>query len=153
MHDRALRAPRRYEATLDRAGWALAAGSGIVGVLAGLLLAIGGRQDFATLAVGAMVGALFGGIAITAVAAPLWLVLHVAGMRRARHAAGVGAFTAMAIFVGAQTYGFGLAEMPALDSRTWMFRWASAVASSALVAVVAALIGIVMWRIAYRRQV
>ena len=32
----------------------------------------------------------------------------------------------MAIAVGAQTYGFGLFEMPPMDNGTWIYRWLSA---------------------------
>jgi hypothetical protein len=101
---------------------------------------------------GWLIGSVFSGIAITAVGGPIWLVLHVAGHRRAWHAALVGATTAMLIFTGAQTYGFGMFDMPAIDSRTWLFRWLSALASSAILAVIAAAIGAAMWRIAYRRH-
>lgn len=152
MNDRAMRAPRRYEMSIDRAGLALAAGSVLAGgIVLGLLL-LGGKRDPLSLVSGWLIGSLIAGIAITAVGGPLWLVMHVAGLRRARHAALVGAVTALAIFVGAQTYGFGLFEMPPMDSRALLFRWISAVASSAILALFAAGIGALMWRIAYRRE-
>lgn len=151
MNDRALGASRRYDTTIDRAGIALGVGSLLAGaILLGLLL-LGGQRDPLALASGWVIGSVFSAIAITAVGGPLWLVMHVAGLRRARHAALIGALTAMAIFVGAQTYGFGLFEMPPMDNRALLFRWISAIASSAVLAVFAGLIGIVMWRIAYRR--
>ncbi|AJP74095.1 hypothetical protein [Sphingomonas hengshuiensis] len=152
MDLRAARLPRRYDTTLDRAGLALAVGSVLLGLIATGLIALGGRTEPATLVTGALLGSIFGGIAITAVAGPLWLVMHVAGLRRPGHAALVGAVTALAIFVGAQTYGFGLFEMPAMDERAWIFRWLSALATSGVLALIAASIGLVMWRIAYRRQ-
>lgn len=152
MNDRAIRAPRRYDATLDRVGLALGVGSGLGGLVALALLIAGGTRDPLALTAMWVLGSLFVGIGITAVAGPLWLVMHVAGLRRARHAALVGAITALAIFIGAQTYGFGLIEVPVTDSRTWMFRWLSAVATSLILATLAAGIGVVMWRIAYRRQ-
>jgi hypothetical protein len=99
-----------------------------------------------------MIGSIFAALAMTAVGGPLWLVMHVAGLRRARHAALIGAATAMAIFVGAQTYGFGLFEMPPMDSRALLYRWLSAILSSAVLALAAGAIGVVMWRIAYRRS-
>lgn len=150
MGDRATRARQRYDTSIDRAGLALGMGSGLAGgIILGLLL-LGGQRDPLALASGWVIGSVLSACAITAVAGPLWLVMHVAGFRCARHAALVGAVTAMAIFVGAQTYGFGLFEMPVMDNRTWLYRAASAVASSALLAALAALIGVAMWRIAYR---
>ncbi|AQR75171.1 hypothetical protein BXU08_17235 [Sphingomonas sp. LM7] len=147
-----MRLPRRYDTTIDRAGLALGAGSALAGgIVLGLLL-LGGQRDPLGLMAGWLIGSVFSGIAITAVGGPIWLVLHIAGLRRAWHAAGVGALTAMMIFVGAQTYGFGLFDMPAIDSRTWLFRWLSALASSAILAALAAGIAAAMWRIAYRRQ-
>jgi hypothetical protein len=147
-----MRAPRRYEISIDRAGLALGVGSVLAGgIVLGLLL-LGGQRDPLALASGWMIGSVFAGIALTAVGGPLWLVMHVAGLRRPRHAALVGAVTAMAIFVGAQTYGFGMFEMPPMDNSAWLYRWLSALASSAVLAVIAAIIGVVMWRVAYRRE-
>lgn len=140
-----------YETTLDRAGFALGAGSGLAGLIVLVLLVLGGGRDPLSLAFGWAIGSLFAGIAITAVGGPLWLVMHVAGLRRARYAALVGAITAMAIFVGAQTYGFGMFEMPPMDSRTLLYRWLSALATSGVLAGFAAAIAAAMWRIAYRR--
>lgn len=151
MGDRAMRAPRRYDATLDRAGLALAAGCCLGGGIALGLLMLGGTRDPFVLTTGFLLSALFIGIAITAVAGPLWLVMHVAGLRRARHAAMVGAATTLALFTAAQTYGFGFFDVPVIDSRTWLYRWASAALTSLILALAAALIGVIMWRIAYRR--
>ncbi len=151
MSNRAIRAPRQYETTIDRAGIALAIGSALGGGVVLALLLLGGQREPFALATAWAIGSLFIGIGMTAVAGPLWLVMHVAGLRRARHAALVGAVAALAVFVGAQTYGFGLLEMPVIDSHTWMFRWASAIATSAVLALIAALIGGIMWRVAYRR--
>lgn len=148
---RAVRVQRRYDMSIDRAGLALGAGSLLAGgIVLGLLL-LGGQRDPLGLLGGWLIGSVFSGIAITAVGGPIWLALHVAGLRRAWHAALVGATTATLIFVGAQTYGFGMVGMPAMDGRTLLFRWLSALASSALLALIAAAIGAVMWRIAYRR--
>lgn len=152
MNDRAARAPRRYAVSIDRAGLALGAGSLLAGFMVVALLLMGGTRDPVLLLKGWLIGSLLSGIAITAVGGPLWLVLHVAGLRRARHAGLVGAVTAMAIFVGAQTYGFGLFEMPPMDNSAWLYRWLSAIASSAVLALAAALIAVTMWRIAYRRE-
>jgi MFS family permease len=148
MHQRVMRARRRYETTIDRAGIALGVGSLLSGAIILVLLVLGGQRDPLALLSGWMLGVLLSACAITAVAGPLWLAMHVAGLRRARHAALVGAVTAMAVFVGAQTYGFALQALT--DDRTWLYRLASAVATSALLAAVAALIGVAMWRVAYR---
>ncbi|MGK6354806.1 hypothetical protein ACMGDH_06215 [Sphingomonas sp. DT-207] len=150
MHQRVIRATRRYETTIDRTGIALGVGSLLAGAIILVLLMLGGQRDPLALVSGWMLGVALSACAITAVAGPLWLALHVAGLRRAHHAALVGAITAMAVFVGAQTYGFGLYAMPLMDDRTWLYRLASAVATSALLAAVAALIGVAMWRVAYR---
>ncbi|TGX37982.1 hypothetical protein E5A74_19280 [Sphingomonas naasensis] len=152
MHRRASRAPQRYDTAIDRAGLALGAGSALAGLIVLALVLLGGQSDPLNLLKGWLIGSVFSGIAITAVGGPIWLALHVAGLRRAWHAALVGAMTAMLIFVGAQTYGFGMFAMPEIDGRTWLFRWLSALASSALLAVISAIIAALMWRIAYRRR-
>lgn len=152
MNERLLPTPLRYDTSLDRAGLALGVGSVLGGILVCILLATGGVRDPLGLVAGWLIGSVFSGIAIAAVGGPFWLALHVAGRRRARHAALVGAGTALAIFTGAQTYGFGLLGRPLLDSGTWAFRWLSALATSTLIAAIAAAIAVLMWRIAYRRQ-
>lgn len=153
VNRRATRVQRRYDTSIDRAGLALGVGSALAGLLVLGLVLLGGQRDPLTLLEAWLLGGLFSGLAITAVGGPIWLALHIAGLRRAWHAASVGALTAMLIFVGAQTYGFGLFAMPAIDDRTWLYRWLSALATSALLAVIAAAIAAIMWRIAYRRQV
>lgn len=152
MMDRASRAGPRYDASLDRTGIALGVGSVLAGGIVLVLLLLGGQRDPIALASGWLIGSAFSAVGITSVAGPIWLVMHVAGLRRARHAALVGALVALAIFIGAQTYGFGLFDAPPMDGRTRLFRWLSALASSAVLAGVAALIAAVMWRIAYRRD-
>jgi hypothetical protein len=146
-----MRAPQSYEATLDRVGLALGVGAALGGALVLGLSMLGGQRDPFYLVEAWLLGTVFVGIGITAVAGPLWLVMHVAGLRRARHAALVGALAALAIFVGAQTWGFGIADMPVMDNRTLLFRWASALLTSGVLAAIAALIAAIMWRIAYRR--
>jgi hypothetical protein len=146
-----MRAPQSYEATLDRVGLALGAGAALGGTLVLGLFMLGGQRDPIALTTAWLLGTVFVGIGITAVAGPLWLVMHVAGLRRARHAALIGALAALAIFIGAQTWGFGLADMPVMDNRTLIFRWISALLTSGIVAILAALIAAIMWRIAYRR--
>lgn len=152
MNDRAMGAVRRYDTTIDRAGLALGAGSAFAGLIVLGLLLLGGKRDALSLVSGWMIGSLIAGIAITAVGGPLWLVMHVAGLRRAHHAALVGAVTALAIFVGAQTYGFGLFEMPPMDNRALLLRWLSAIAVSGIMALFAGATAVLMWRIAYRPE-
>ena len=147
-----MRALHVYDATLDRVGLALAVGSGLGGVLVVALRLVAGERNPMFLTGSWLLGTVFVAIGITAVVGPLWLVLHVAGLRRARHAAMVGALSALAIFVGAQTWGFGMFEMPVMDNRTWLYVWLSAAATSAIMAMAAALIAVIMWRIAYRKQ-
>lgn len=151
MDEYVMRAPlRRYETTLDRAGLALAAGGLLGGGVVLLLVIAGGQRDPLSLLLAWLLGSLFTAIGITAVGAPLWAVLHLAGYRRAWHAALLGSVLAMIVFVAGQTYGFGLFDAPPSDARTALFRWMSAAATSALLALVAAGIAAAMWRIAYR---
>ncbi|MES2445297.1 MAG: hypothetical protein V4574_20925 [Pseudomonadota bacterium] len=150
MNQAAMRAPQSYEATLDRVGLSLGVGAALGGTLVLGLFLLGGERNPMNLTTAWLLGTVFVGIGITAVAGPLWLVMHVAGLRRARHAALVGALAALAIFVAAQTWGFGF-NAPIMDNRTWLFRWASALLTSGVLAILAAAIGAIMWRIAYRR--
>ncbi len=150
MYEQVMRVSRTYETTLDRAGLALATG-GILGGLTVLALVVAaGQRDPLSLAAAWILGTVFTTLGITAVAGPLWLILHLAGYRRAWHAAALGALVTMIIFVAGQTYGFGLFNAPVTDGRTLLFRWLSALATSALVAIVSALIATAMWRVAYR---
>ena len=141
----------RYEASLDRAGLALAAGGMVGGVFAGVLVMVGtGLAPFAIL-VGFVVGMMITAMAAVAIGGPVWLVCHATGRRGPGMAVTVGALAGFALFLGGQTYGFGLFEMPVTDSETLLFRWISAVATSLVLALVAALVGWTMWRVAYRR--
>jgi hypothetical protein len=152
VRNRTIRLMRQYETTLDRVGLALGVGSVVGGVVALALTLLRGEYGLLNLLLSGMLGTLFTGIAITAVAGPIWLVMHVAGLRQPHHAALVGAFVALAIFVGAQTYQFGLLDVPAIDGKTWMFRWISAIATSLILALIAAGTALLMWRVAYREQ-
>ena len=153
MDEYQLRAPpRRYETTLDRAGFAFATGGALGGVLVALLVLAGGRHDAASLFAAWALGALFVTLGIAAVAAPLWLALHALGWRKPWHAAALGAALALIVFVAAQTHGFGLIDAPPGDARAALFRWLSAIATSALIALAAAGIALAMWRVAYRPE-
>ena len=142
---------RGYETSLDRAGLALAAGGLLGGAFAAVLVAIGGPPSALGLVVGFLVGAVIVAMAAVAIGGPLWLVCHVFGRRGPISAAVVGAVAGFALFLGGQTYGFGLFDMPVTDARTLLFRWISAVATSLILAALSAGIGLAMWRVAYRR--
>ena len=140
-----------YETSLDRAGLALGLGGLLTGLaVLGFVLAAGQRAP-AMLCLGFALGAGFGTIGITAVAGPLWLSLHLLGLRGPGWAATLALFAAVTVFVAGQTYGFGLGAMPALDDRTLLFRWLSALATSFMLATIAVGIALAMWRVAYRR--
>lgn len=142
---------RGYETTLDRAGFALAAGGAVGGAFAVALVSIGTGPDPLAMLVGFVIGALIVAMAAVAIGGPVWLICHVAGRRGPRMAAAVGALAGFALFLGGQTYGFGAFAMPVTDAETLFYRWISAAAASLVLALVAALIGWTMWRVAYRR--
>ncbi|MBY0306316.1 MAG: hypothetical protein B7Y43_11005 [Sphingomonas sp. 28-62-20] len=139
-----------HETTLDRAGLAVAVGGLLGGAVAMGLAAMGSTSGPLGLTAAFILGALLCALAITAVATPIWIFMHLTGRRAAGHAALVGAATGFVVFVFSQTYGFGLFEAPPSDLQTLLFRWASAAATSVILAAVAAVIGLVMWRVAYR---
>ena len=152
MTDHAMRGVTpHYDTTLDRAGIALALGGALGGLVVLLLVYAAGQRDPASLGAAWLLGTIFSALGIAGAGGPLWLVLHLAGYRRPAHAATLGAFIALVLFVGAQTYGFGFLGAPASDVRTTLFRWVSALGTSALLAIVAAGIALAMWRVAYRR--
>lgn len=150
LSETGMRRPHRYETTLDRAGLALATGGALGGLVVAVLFAAGGQGGALGLVVAWLLGMLFMTLAIAALGGPPWLALHVAGYRRAWHAGLLGAVLAMLVFVAGQTYGFGLLAAPVSDAGTMTYRWLSALATSALVAGVAAGIAVAMWRVAYR---
>ena len=142
---------RGYETSLDRAGLALGAGGLVGGAFAAVLVAFGGSATAFSVAVGFVIGTVITAMAVVAVAGPLWIVAHALGRRGPVMAMLVGTIAGFALFLGGQTYMFGLYTMPATDTQTLMFRWISAVATSLILATISALIGLVMWRVAYRR--
>lgn len=151
MIETAARDTRSYHTTLDRVGLALGVGSALSGLVALGLLMLGGTRDPLALTLGWLAGSFICGLAITGVAGPIWLFCHLMGKRKPRYAAIVGALSTMVLFVAAQTYGFGLIAMPPMDDGTLLYRWISAIASSAILAAIAAVIALIMWRVAYRR--
>ena len=142
---------RRYETTLDRVGLAIAAGGLMGGAIAALMMAFGGALGFGALAMALVVGSLLTALAITALAAFPWMLLHAAGRRGPVSAALLGAAIGFVVFLGGQTWIFGFMEIPAMDARTLLFRWASGIATSLVMAAMSAGIAVVMWRVAYRR--
>jgi hypothetical protein len=141
-----------YATTLDRAGWALGVGGLLGGVMAMLLLAMGGGATFGSLCLALLLGGLLSALGVTAVAGPIWLILHALGHRGPRAAASVAAGTAFAVFLAGQTHVFGLSPNPPSDARTLAMRWLSGAGTSVLLAGLAALVGLAMWRVAYRRR-
>ncbi len=140
-----------YQTSLDRAGLAIGFG-GLIGAALSVVLTIAGGHSGALGVFAAIVlGWLFSVLAITAVAAPIWLVLHTSGRRGPGHAALVGGVTGFVLLLFSQTYGFGLFDAPPSDMRTLLFRWLSAALLSLLFAGLTAVTGYAMWRVAYRR--
>lgn len=149
-----MRAPRRYDTSIDRAGLALGAGGLLLGLLTMLLLLPGehGEHGAQALGLGLVLGTLFGALALTVLAGPLWLALHVAGIRGPVAAALAGIVLALGLFVAAQTRGFGLFDPQPLASDSALFRWVSALLTAGLIAILAGAIALAMWRVAYRRR-
>ena len=142
---------RAYEASLDRAGLALGAGGLVGGAFAAVLVGIGSGIAVVGLIVGFVIGVLITMMAAIAIGGPVWILCHALALRGPGTAVAVGALAGFALFLGGQTYGFGLFDMPVTDPQTLLFRWMSAVATSLVLALVSALIGWTMWRVAYRR--
>lgn len=140
-----------YEASLDRAGLALGAGGVVGGAFAALLVVLGSGAAPLEIVVGFVVGWVVTAMAAVAIGGPMWLACHAMGWRGPGMAALVGAIAGFALFLGGQTYGFGLFDMPVTDARTLFFRWISGVATSLILAAAAAIIALAMWRVAYRR--
>lgn len=144
-------APAGYEASLDRAGLALGAGGGVGGLFAAGLVTIGSGFDPFPMLIGFLVGAVITAMAVVAIGWPIWIVCHALDRRGPWSAVGVGALAGFALFLGGQTYGFGIFAMPPGDTPSLMYRWMSAIATSLVLALVSGLIGWTMWRVAYRR--
>ena len=142
---------RRYETTLDRVGLAIGAGGLMGGAISVLMMLFGGALAVGTLAMALVIGSILTALAITALAAFPWMLLHASGRRGPISAALLGAVIGFIVFLGGQTWLYGLVAMPAMDARTLLFRWASSVATSLVMAAMASGIAVAMWRIAYRR--
>ena len=141
---------RHYETTLDRVGLALGAGGLMGGIIVSLLMLFAGSAGVGSVALALVVGSLLTALAITALAAIPWALLHASGRNGPIAAALLGGAIGFVLFLGGQTWGYGLFAMPAMDARALFFRWASGVATSLVMAAMAAAIAVVMWRVAYR---
>ncbi len=141
----------KYDTTLDRVGFALAIGGLLGGGFATGLIAAGGPTSTVGLIVGFVVGTVISAMTVVAVVGPIWLVCHIIGKRGPGTAMLIGAIAGFALFLGGQTYGFGMFDAPPTDALTLLFRWLSGAATSLVLAFVSALIGLAMWRVAYRR--
>lgn len=138
--------------TPDRAGLAIATGGLIGGVLIAALVAMGPSVGPIMLLVAFVAGSIASAFAIAAAIVPLWAVLRVIGRQHLGHAALACGLMGFAVGLFAQTYGFGLYPAPPSDVQSLLFRWASAGATSAMIGLVGAGIGAIMWRIAYRES-
>lgn len=141
----------RYETSIDRVGLAIGAGGAMGGAIGVLLMVFAGTYTIGALLAGLLIGSLMTALSITALAAIPWALLHAAGRRGPATAAMLGTIIGFVLFLGGQTYGYGLFAMPAMDARTLLFRWASGFLTSLVMAAMAAGIAVVMWRVAYRR--
>ncbi|MBX9814660.1 MAG: hypothetical protein A4S12_02085 [Proteobacteria bacterium SG_bin5] len=140
---------RRSETTLARAGAALGVGGAVSGLIWGLFAALGGAGPAAILGI-VLIGGLVSAAGLTALAAPLWLVLHLAGRRGLATAMALGALLGFVLLLGGQTHGFGLGAAPPADAATWGMRWLSAAATSLGFALIGSGVAALMWWVAYR---
>ncbi|MEO5492549.1 MAG: hypothetical protein ABIR08_00815 [Sphingomonas sp.] len=144
-------ASRHYETSIDRVGLAIGAGGLMGGAIGVLLMVFAGTYHIGALLAGLLIGSLMTALSITALAAIPWALLHASGRRGPIAAAALGAAIGFVLFLGGQTYGYGMFTMPAMDARTLLYRWASGFLTSVIMAAMAAGIAVVMWRVAYRR--
>lgn len=131
--------PAYYVTALDRLGLAVLAGGLLAGTLA-LSLIEGGRTPIATLGLW-LTATIVAMLGIVTLGGPVWFALHRRGKRGPAVAAACGGVLALALFALVQMTG----------GTGGGYRLASALATSVPIALVAAAIGAVMHRIAYRR--
>ncbi len=144
-------APARYETSIDRVGLAIGAGGAMGGAIGVLLMAFAGTRSVGALLGGLLIGSLMTALSVTALAAIPWALLHASGRRGPVAAATLGGVVGFVLFLGGQTYGYGMFVAPAMDAQTWLYRWASGILTSLVMAAMAAGIAVVMWRVAYRK--
>jgi hypothetical protein len=140
-----------YETSIDRMGLAIGTGGLMGGAIATALMILAGPASVLALAAALVVGSILTALAITALAVVPWALLHLAGRRGPVSAALLGAAIGFLLFLGGQTYGYGAFTMPIMDAGTLTYRWVSAALTSAVMAAIAAGVGVAMWRVAYRR--
>jgi hypothetical protein len=140
-----------YETSIDRMGLAIGMGGLTGGLIAAALMFLAGPAGVLALVAALVVGSILTALAITALAVVPWALLHAAGRRGPFSAAVLGAVIGFLLFLGGQTWGYGLFAMPAMDAGTLSYRWASAALTSLVMAAIAAGVAVVMWRVAYRR--
>jgi hypothetical protein len=129
-----------YRTSIDRVGLALACGAALAGLAASLLVALGGAGTGRAALMALMIGGIFAGLAIAAIAGPVWLVLHLSGRRGPAAAAACGAGVGFLLMIAAD-FGRGSDES-----------WAHTLGGAMLAAALAGGIALAMWRIAYRRR-
>ncbi|MFM9827902.1 MAG: hypothetical protein ACKVOB_04040 [Sphingomonas sp.] len=139
---------RAYVTSPDRVGMALGAGTLLAGLLSILLLVPGAGAPGLGVLMALVAGGLAAAGSIVLLAGPLWWLCHRRGWRRAGHAATLGALVTVALLLVAQRQ--GLVDASA-SAAILALRWTSAIATSLFWALPSAIIGAVMWRIAYRR--
>lgn len=140
-----------YETSIDRMGLAIGTGGAIGGLIAAGLMLFAGPASILALAAALVVGSVLTALAITALAVIPWTLLHAAGRRGPVSAVLLGAAIGFVLFLGGQTYGYGLFAAPVTDSGTLTYRWISAAATSLVMATISAGVAAAMWRVAYRR--
>lgn len=128
-----------YRTSIDRIGLALAGGAGLAGLVASGLVIVGGEASARAALVALLVGTLFALLAITVIAGPVWLLLHLSGQRGPAAAAWSGALVGFLLMVAAH---FGR-----VTDEPWLHVFGGALLAAALAGVIA----LVMWSIAYRR--
>jgi len=141
----------RYETSIDRVGLAIGAGGLMGGAITAVLMVFSGPVGVGALAAGLLIGSLMTALAITALAAIPWALLHAAGRRGPFAAAILGAVIGFVLFLGGQTYGYGIFAAPEMDARTSLYRLASGILTSMVMAMMSAGVAVVMWRVAYRK--
>src|SRR5690242_16082220 len=129
-----------YRTSIDRVGLALACGAGLAGLAASILVAVGGDGSGRAALVALLIGAIFAALAITAIAGPVWLLLHLSGRRGPAAAAWSGAAIGFLLMLAAD---FG---------RDGDEPWLHMLGGALLAAALAGGLALAMWRIAYRRR-
>lgn len=128
-----------YRTSIDRVGLALACGAGLAGLAASILVILGGEDSTRAALFALLIGGIFAALAITVIAGPVWLLLHLSGRRGPAAAALSGAAVGFLLMLAAS---LGGGDEP----------WLHALGGALLAAALAGGIALVMWRVAYRRR-